>query len=612
MLPQSRRSVKTGAGSLAMSTLAWAMSLRSVRPAGFFGCANGCGTSVRMAVLDSAVRARSDARVRAASLRVSRAWVLAFGLVIGVTYFGTIGLYALAEPDEPRYAEIPREMIELGDWVTPHLNYVKYFEKPPLVYWLTAISFEAFGMHEWTARVWPALFGLLGIVMAYVLGRAMFDSWTGYAAAALLAATPLYFGLSQILVLDMPVSALMTVALGCVWLAYTGVRRQLFTVLAYAATALAVLTKGPMAPLLTGAIVILFVALQRDIGALRWLWSRLGVLVFVAIALPWFIVVSARNPEFLNFFIIEQHVDRFLRPHEHQQPLWFFVPIVVAGILPWSAFVLLAPRVAAHFLRQAVRRRLSPAVLYCVIWSAVVFGFFSLSGSKLGTYILPMFCPLAILLARFFRSVIVRNDTPILVRGGVAMLVLAVAALIGAVIAPAVVDDPAVEQVVPSIYASAVVIALTAAGALIAVRRRNPQTAFAILLMGVLVLQGVAFTARRAATQYRSIALTIGRLAQPQDQVVHYRQYVLGINFYARRRVVLVGPPGELTLGSLQGDQHEFFWDSEEALLHAWKSPRHIFLVIDRVELDALQTRLQPAPRQIAAQGKKVVVVNFN
>jgi 4-amino-4-deoxy-L-arabinose transferase-like glycosyltransferase len=566
-----------------------------------------------MAALDRAVRGRSDPPMRAAaSPRVSHAWVLAFGLVIGVTYFGTIGLYALAEPDEPRYAEIPREMIELGDWVTPHLNYVKYFEKPPLVYWLTAISFEAFGIHEWTARIWPAVFGLIGIVMTYVLGRTMFDAWTGVAAAALLAAAPLYFGLSQIVVLDMPVSALMTVALGCVWLAYSGVQRQLFTVLAYAATALAVLTKGPMALLLTGAIVLMFVVPQRDIGALRWLWSRLGVLVFVAIALPWFIVVSARNPEFLSFFVIEQHVDRFLRPHEHQQPLWFFVPILAGGFLPWSAFVLLAPRLTARFLRQAARLRLSPGALYCIIWSGVVFGFFSLSGSKLGTYILPMFCPVAILLARFFRSVINQNDASTMVRGCVAMLVLAVATLIGAVIAPAIVEDPAVGEVVPSIYAAAVVLTLTAASALIAVRRRDLQTAFAILLMGVLVLQGVAFTARRVATQYRSMGITIGRLAQPQDLVVHYRQYVLGINFYARRRVVLVGRPGELTLGSLQGDQHEFFWEGDEALLQAWKSPRHLFLVIDRVELDPLKTRLQPVPRQIAAQGKKVVVVNFN
>jgi 4-amino-4-deoxy-L-arabinose transferase-like glycosyltransferase len=272
----------------------------------------------------------------------------------------------------------------------------------------------------------------------------------------------------------------------------------------------------------------------------------------------------------------------------------------------------LAPRMTARFLRQTVRLQLSPAVLYCVIWSAVIFGFFSLSGSKLGTYVLPMFCPTAILLARFFRSVIDRNDAPILVRGCIAVLVLGAVALLGAAVAPVVVDDPQVGQVVPCIYAAGAVLVLTAVSAWVAVGRRKLQGAFAILLMGVLVLQGVAFTARRVATQYRMLGVTIRRLARPEDQVVSYRQYVIGVNFYARHRLILTGGRGELTFGSRQGDQHEFFWDGDERLVQAWQSPRHVFLVINRGDLEALTARLQPAPREVAAHGKKVVVVNFD
>jgi 4-amino-4-deoxy-L-arabinose transferase-like glycosyltransferase len=544
--------------------------------------------------------------------QLSRAWVLACGLVIAVTYLGALGHFAFAEPDEPRYAEIPREMIELGDWITPHLNYVKYFEKPPLVYWLTALSFKAFGIHEWSARIWPALFGLLGVVMAYALGRSMFDFWTACASAAILAAAPLYFGLSQVVVLDGPVSALMTVGLGCVWLAYTGKRRRLFTILAYAATALAVLTKGPMVLLLTGATVFLFLGLQRDFGALRWLYSRPGVLLFAAITLPWFVLVSVRNPEFVNFFFVKQHLGRFLWPDEHKQPFWFFVPILVGGLLPWSAFVLLAPHSTARFLRRAARRHLLPSELYCVIWGTVVFGFFSLSGSKLATYILPMFCPVALLLARFFRTVIDRNDTPILVRGCIFMLVLASAVFLGALIASRIVDDPQVGAIAPTMVAVATVLALTAASALFAVRRSNPQTVFAILLVGVLVMQGVAITGRGVVRQYRPLGLAIRRIAGPGDLVVDYGQYLLGINFYARRRMVLVGGPGELKLGSLQGDQHDFFWDNAEPLVQVWKTRRRVFLVINGAELDTLKPQLQPPPRYIAAQGKKVVVVNFD
>jgi 4-amino-4-deoxy-L-arabinose transferase-like glycosyltransferase len=181
-------------------------------------------------------------------------WLMwAFGLMVLLTYFGLLGGYGLGEPDEPRYAEIAREMLELGDWATPHLNYVKYFEKPPLIYWLTAANAALFGTSEFVLRLWPAVFACIGIVTAYVLGRAMYGQWVGAVAAALLATTPLYFGLGQILILDMPLSALMGIGLAAFWFAYTRRERGRFVLILYVATALGVLTKGPVAALLTGA-----------------------------------------------------------------------------------------------------------------------------------------------------------------------------------------------------------------------------------------------------------------------------------------------------------------------------------------------------------------------
>src|SRR5512143_3575900 len=209
--------------------------------------------------MNSGLRAEPLPPTAPSSLRVPASLLCVFALAIPLAYFCTLGAFALAEPDEPRYAEIPREMIESSDWVTPRLNYVKYFEKPPLIYWLTAVNFELFGMSEFVARLWPAIFAMVGIGMTGALGRSMFGPWTGYAAAALLATTPLYFGLSQTLILDMPLTGLMTVALGAFWFAYTGDRwRAPFVWLLYAATALGVLTKGPVAPLLTGAIIVAF------------------------------------------------------------------------------------------------------------------------------------------------------------------------------------------------------------------------------------------------------------------------------------------------------------------------------------------------------------------
>ena len=548
------------------------------------------------------------------ALRVPTALVCVFALAIPLAYLCMLGAFALAEPDEPRYAEIPREMIESGDWVTPRLNYVKYFEKPPLVYWLTAVTFKLFGMREFVARLWPAIFALIGIGMAYVLGRSMFGPWTGYAAAALLAATPMYFGLSQIFILDMPLSGLMTVALGAFWFAYTDRQRPTPHVwLLYVATALAVLTKGPVAPLLIGAIIVSFLLLQRSLGALRWLASPVGVALFLVIALPWFIVVSSRNPEFVDFFVIKQHVDRFLTPNEHQQPLWFFMPIVVAGMLPWTAFPLFAPRLLGSFVARLVTRRVSAATLYCVLWSGVIFAFFSLSGSKLATYILPMFCPLAILAARFFEQLIISDRSDVLRRGTIAVLALAVVTLLGAAITGEVVDAWQADAILPALYTAGTLLGVAAGVALVVLRRHGPQACFATLLFGTLSLQVVAITGRGVAAEYRPLGLTIRARARPQDEVVTYLHYVQAIPFYGRRRTVMVGGRGELDFGSRQGDERAFFWDTDAQLIDAWRTPgRRMFLIINRVELEPLLPQLQPAPRQVAAHGKKVVVVNFN
>ena len=550
----------------------------------------------------------------APSLRVPTSLLYVFALAIPLAYLCMLGAFALAEPDEPRYAEIPREMIESGDWVTPRLNYVKYFEKPPLVYWLTALNFTLFGMGEFVARLWPALFALMGIGVAYALGRSMYGPWTGYAAAALLAATPLYFGLSQIFILDMPLTGLMTGALGAFWFAHSdSQQRTPYTWLLYAAAALAVLTKGPVAPLLIGAIIASFLLLQRDLGSLRWVVNPVGIAFFLVIALPWFIVVSGRNPEFVDFFLIKQHVERFLTPSEHQQPLWFFVPIVVAGMLPWTAFALFAPRLLGSFLARLVTGHVSAATLYCVLWSGVIFAFFSLSASKLATYILPMFCPLAILAARFFEHVIASGRNEVLRRGTVAVLVLALAALLGAAIAGEVVDTWQVDAILPALYIGGVLLGVAAVVALVALRRGGPQACFATLLLGTLGLQVVAMTGRSVAAEYRSLGLTIRAQARPQDEVVTYLHYVQAIPFYGRRRTVMVGGRGELDFGSRQEDARTFFWDTDAQLVDAWRTPgRRVFLIINRIELEPLLPQLHPPPRQVAAQGKKVVVVNFN
>jgi len=537
-------------------------------------------------------------------------WILGLGIL--VTHFGLLGRFALAEPDEPRYAEIAREMLELRDWVTPHLNYVKYFEKPPLMYWLTAVNFMLFGMSEFVVRLWPALFALLGICMTYLLARSMYGVWTGAAAAAVLATTPLYFGLGQILILDMPLSAFMAVALGAFWFAWTEpAQRRACVVLLYGASGLAVLTKGPVAVVLIGGVILSFLVLEGQLAALRWLLSPLGSVVFAALTLPWFILVSHRNPEFVDFFIVKQHFDRFVRPDEHRAPWWFFVPIVFGGMLPWTAFVALAPGIVVRFLRRVATRKASAGALFCLIWSGAVFVFFSASGSKLATYVLPMFCPLAILVARFLHDVIAGAGGHLLRRGYVAVLTFAAGVVLAGMIANIVVDDPLMEVIAPRVYAGGAALMIGAGAALVLIRRGAPQPSFAVLLFAMLAVEAIAMSGREAAAEFRPLGRFVLRHATPDDQVVQYRHYVQGITFYGRRRTIMIGGRGELDFGSRQGRQAAFFWNTDAQLLDAWHSSRRLFLVINRVELEPLRGQMNPPPREVAAFGKKVIVVNF-
>lgn len=553
-------------------------------------------------------------------LAVPRGLVWGIGIAIMLTYVSLVGRYRLAEPDEPRYAEIAREMIELRDWVTPHLNYVKYFEKPPLVYWLTAINFELFGMSEFVARLSPVCFGLVGIVVAFVLGRSMYGAWTGYAAAALLATSPLYFGLSQILILDIPLTALMAVGLAAFWFAYNSAaapagvafsRRQLLVWLLYVATGLSVLTKGPVAAVLTGGIILVYLSLRGDLRAVRWVLSPPALIAFVVITLPWFILVSRRNPEFINFFIVDQHLKRFLAPNEHQQGAWFFIPIVLGGMLPWTVFALFAPGRIRRSVVRVLRRRVSAATLFCVVWSSVIFVFFSLSGSKLATYVLPMFCPVAILAARWFEQVLAQQQRHILARGCVALLVVGILTAIGGAVASALFDQPQVGLIVPRAYAGGGLLAVMAAAALLQLRSGSGQGSLVILIVGMLGLQLLAISGRGVAVDYQRLGSALRAQARPRDLVILYNHYVQGIPFYARRRAIVVRGHGELDFGSHQGDQSAFFWPSDDQLLHAWQSERHVFLIINRLELEPLLPHLQPTPRQIAEQGKKVLIVNF-
>jgi len=331
---------------------------------------------------------------------VKRSRVLAFWLLLTVAWFATGAIRPLLEPDEGRYAEIPREMWLSGDWVTPHLNGVVYIEKPPLQYWATAAAYTLFGLHEWTARLWSLLLSLLALPLVHAFASRLYNSRaTGLAAAIALAASPYYVLIGQLNTLD---GAFTTLLLAAVFALVLGqrepdaARRWPLLLGAWVALALAVLSKGIVAPLLAGGTLVAYSLCTRDFSPWRRMHWLPGLAVFAVIVVPWFWLVSARNPDFMYFFFVHEHFTRFLTTvHERVEPWWYFGLIALLALLPWWRAI---PRTIRGLrLTDAAATGFRPE-LFLKLWFAVVVVFFSLSGSKLATYILPSMPAAAVLL----------------------------------------------------------------------------------------------------------------------------------------------------------------------------------------------------------------------
>src|SRR6185369_5533685 len=262
-------------------------------------------------------------------------------------FFLFLGRTPLIEPDEARYAEIAREMLERGDFITPHLNYVKYFEKPPLHYWLTALSFSVFGQNEFAARFPGALSGLLGVLWLYHLGRKVLGAREGLLAALALGTCVGYQALARIAIIDPILTTCLSISLGSFLIASREgePRSRTYYHLFFLFSALAVLSKGLIGIVFPAGIAGLYLLLSRRFGVLRRLPLWTGSPLFLAVAAPWFVAVGVKNPEFFRFFFIHEHLERFTTTvHHRYEPFWWYLPVFLLLLLPWSFFLPAAAR----------------------------------------------------------------------------------------------------------------------------------------------------------------------------------------------------------------------------------------------------------------------------
>lgn len=486
--------------------------------------------------------------------RVALCWGL-----LALIWFGPLGSRALLSPDEGRYATIALEMLRSGDWITPRLNGFLYFEKPPLQYWMGATSLWLFGINEFAARFWPALTGFLSIAAVAFTAHRLWGRDAGRYAAMAMAGTVWVIANAHFLSLDMGLCFFLTLTLCGFLLAQhgdTSARAQDRAMwIAWAAMAGATLSKGLVGVLIPGAVLVLYSLVDRRWAFWRRMRWRSGLVLFLVLAAPWFIAVAQRNPDFLEFFFIREHFQRYLTEEARRTgPLWYFVPYLLAGFLPWTSLLpMLASTGAEREAGGGVR-----AQRLLLVWAVFVFMFFSLSGSKLPSYILPMFPALALLLApRLARIDAARLVRHLLLPGasGVALLVLAA-------LAPRFVTVNT-----PAEALQALAIALAMAGILVvfstllawrALRRQAKPLAVLLLAAGALLAVTITMSGHArlgALKNSKAVAIALNQQLAPGSEVFSVAMYDQTLPFYLRRNVTLVQYTDEFAFGQAHDPQ---------------------------------------------------------
>ncbi len=320
-------------------------------------------------------------------------------------FFYKLGHLSLWDPDEPRYAETAKQMVKTGDWLVPRFNGQERFDKPVLFYWLIALAYKLLGVSEFAARFWPALFGVGGVIMAYLLGKKMFSPLAGFLAGLVLATNIQYMAVSRLAITDMTLTFFLELAFFAFWFGYqtqNKLKRNLFYLIFYISVALATLTKGPVAIIFAGFIILLFLIVTRDLKVLKEMQIFWGIIIFAIVAFPWYILIIQKyGRSYVDYFFLKHNLARFATPElKHPGPVVYYLPVLLIGLFPWSAFLFSS----FWCLWRGKSDRLTgqkKQIIFIFIWFFTIFLFFSIAQSKLPTYIMSLYFPAALLIGKF-------------------------------------------------------------------------------------------------------------------------------------------------------------------------------------------------------------------
>lgn len=341
-------------------------------------------------------------------------------LVGSIIFLGIdLGSFPLISPDEPRYIETAREMLERGNLIVPYCDYAPRFDKPILFYWLEILSVKVFGLNEFAARIPSVLAGSGMVWLAYALGSIQ---GYGFIAAAIMLSSAKIFLLSKLAITDMVLAFFISAAIAFFYLGYRDRQeiKQSFALkdrvssvwfpLAWLMMAFGVLCKGPVAIILPLLIILIFLFIEKDLFGFiydTWMDNLFGIVVLILVASPWYLAVHfATKGHFTQEFFINHNLHRYLSTYNnHNGPFWYYIPEILIGLCPWSFFLiqaLISNDFSTRFNLRSDTARSAHLMAFCSIWAAATLIFFSISKTKLPTYSTPIFLPLVLMLARWW------------------------------------------------------------------------------------------------------------------------------------------------------------------------------------------------------------------
>jgi 4-amino-4-deoxy-L-arabinose transferase-like glycosyltransferase len=561
-------------------------------------------------------------------------------LLAAILFLGGIGPLPLSDPDAGMYADIGARMAVSGDWITPRFNGLRYLEKPPLLYWLIASTYRLAGPSEWGTHLWPALAGVAGVAMTFLIGRETFGASAGILSGLVLATCIGYFVYARVVSTDLLFTACLSFVLFAFLRSYGGDGSG-WRVGLYASIGLGVMTKGVIGLLLPALIIVSFLALTRDLAALKRLGVWWGMPLALAVALPWHVLVALRHEEFFSFYVIDNHVLRFLGRRAFVEddvpltlPAFLCATIMLFG--PWGIFLPAALREAVGRLRRSAAA--TPSVLFLLLWSGVIILFFAVSPLKLEHYGLPAFPALAVLVGKYWGGYAQKGAKPslwllipLIILIPPALLLATRAIPLGNVVEAMFSTDVysrmvqaqgesyttlLVDKLIPLFQAGGVVLCIGVLATLLCAVRRHPRAALGCFAVMAVLLLGVIGKMQLLASEFRSVRPLASQILErldPDDLLIHEGplENSAGLAFYTGRQVRVVdGRRGDLHFGSRFPEAEGLFLGGED-LARLWQDARRVLLVTDR-PVDQSVLRLIPpqAHHLIGHEGRRWLFTN--